>query len=127
MKRFLMAAIAVLMLAAPALAAEKAVEVNVLMTQKENVIDKLIALINNYTKKVNAVKTADELLLITEQCYADVMEFNEKYENELITLEKTLTEEQMAAYETKLEKALANFEAAVEKKTEELIGDYEFE
>ena len=124
MKRFLMAAIAVLMLAAPALAAEKAVEVNVLMTQKENVIDKLIALINNYTKKVNAVKTADELLLITEQCYADVMEFNEKYENELITLEKTLTEEQMAAYETKLEKALANFEAAVEKQVARLLPEY---
>ena len=123
MKRFLMAAIAVLMLAAPALAAEKAVEVNVLMTQKENVIDKLIALINNYTKKVNAVKTADELLLITEQCYADVMEFNEKYENELITLEKTLTEEQMAAYETKLEKALANFEAAVEKQVARLLPE----
>ena len=124
MKRFLMAAIAVLMLAAPALAAEKAVEVNVLMTQKENVIDKLIALIDNYTKKVNAVKTADELLLITEQCYADVMEFNEKYENELITLEKTLTEEQMAAYETKLEKALANFEAAVEKQVARLLPEY---
>ena len=124
MKRFLMAAIAVLMLAAPALAAEKAVEVNVLMTQKENVIDKLIALINNYTKKVNAVKTADELLLITEQCYADVMEFNEKYENELITLEKTLTEEQMAAYETKLEKVLANFEAAVEKQVARLLPEY---
>ena len=123
MKRFLMAAIAVLMLAAPALAAEKAVEVNVLMTQKENVIDKLIALINNYTKKVNAVKTADELLLITEQCYADVMELNEKYENELITLEKTLTEEQMAAYETKLEKALANFEAAVEKQVARLLPE----
>ena len=124
MKRFLMAAIAVLMLAAPALAAEKAVEVNVLMTQKENVIDKLIALIDNYTKKVNAVKTADELLLITEQCYADVMEFNEKYESELITLEKTLTEEQMAAYETKLEKALANFEAAVEKQVARLLPEY---
>ena len=124
MKRFLMAAIAVLMLAAPALAAEKAVEVNVLMTQKENVIDKLIALINNYTKKVNAVKTADELLLITEQCYADVMEFNEKYESELITLEKTLTEEQMAAYETKLEKVLANFEAAVEKQVARLLPEY---
>ena len=123
MKRFLMAAIAVLMLAAPALAAEKAVEVNVLMTQKENVIDKLIALIDNYTKKVNAVKTADELLLITEQCYADVMELNEKYENELITLEKTLTEEQMAAYETKLEKALANFEAAVEKQVARLLPE----
>ena len=124
MKRFLMAAIAVLMLAAPALAAEKAVEVNVLMTQKENVIDKLIALIDNYTKKVNAVKTADELLLITEQCYADVMEFNEKYESELITLEKTLTEEQMAAYETKLEKVLANFEAAVEKQVARLLPEY---
>lgn len=120
----MMAAIAVLMLAAPALAAEKAVEVNVLMTQKENVIDKLIALINNYTKKVNAVKTADELLLITEQCYADVMEFNEKYESELITLEKTLTEEQMAAYETKLEKVLANFEAAVEKQVARLLPEY---
>ena len=127
MKRFLMAAIAVLMLAAPALAAEKAVEVNVLMTQKENALDKLITLINNYTKKVNAAKTADGLLQIAEQCYVDMMEFYEKHEYELIALEKTLTEEQMAAYEKKIEAEIVEFEAAIEKKTEELIGDYEFE
>ena len=122
-----MAAIAVLMLAAPALAAEKAVEVNVLMTQKENALDKLITLINNYTKKVNAAKTADGLLQIAEQCYVDMMEFYEKHEYELIALEKTLTEEQMAAYEKKIEAEIVEFEAAIEKKTEELIGDYEFE
>lgn len=127
MKRFLMAAIAVLMLAAPALAAEKAVEVNVLMTQKENVIDKLIALINNYTKKVNAVKTPNELMAVAEQCATEMTAFEEKYADELMALEGTLTEAQQAAYEKKIEAEIAEFEAAVEKKIEELIGDYEFE
>lgn len=120
MKRFLMAAIAVLMLAAPALAAEKAVEVNVLMTQKENVLDKLIALTNGYTKKVNAVKTLDELMAVCEKCYGEMMAFQEKYEDEMIALAETLTEEQMAAYETKLDQALNVFEAAVEKKIKQL-------
>jgi NAD-dependent DNA ligase len=129
MKKFLMAAIAVFMMAGTAVATENHVEVksDVAMTQQENVADKLIALIKDYTKKINAAKTIDELIQVSEQCYNEMMDFQKKYEKEIMALEGTLTEAQQAAYEKKIEAAMAEFEAAIEKKTEELIGDYEFE
>ena len=64
---------------------------------------------------------------VSEQCYAEMMEFPEKNMEEIAALEGTLTEEQQAAYEEKLEAALAEFEAAAEKKAEELMGEFEFE
>ena len=125
MKKFLMAAIAVFMMAGTAVATENHVEVksDVAMTQQENVADKLIALIKGYTKKVDAVKSVEELLKCCEECCDEMMGFEEKHADEIIKLEKTLTEEQMARYEIKLEQATEAFEAAVERKTEELIGE----
>ena len=120
-----MTAIAVFMMSGTTVAIENVVVVNNNATtvQAGNVIDKLITLINGYTKKVNAVKTADELMTVAQNCFEEMMGFEEKYADEIIKLEKTLTEEQMARYETKLEQAMDAFEAAVERKTEELIGE----
>ena len=120
-----MAAIAVFMMSGTAVATENVVVVNNNATtvQAGNVIDKLITLINGYTKKVNAVKSVEELLKWCEECYDEMMGFEEKHADEIIKLEKTLTEEQMARYETKIEQAMEAFEAAVERKTEELIGE----
>ena len=120
-----MAAIAVFMMSGTAVATENVVVVNNNATtvQTGNVIDKLITLINGYTKKVNAVKSVEEMLKLCEECYDEMMGFEEKHADEIIKLEKTLTEEQMARYETKIEQAMEAFEAAVERKTEELIGE----
>ena len=130
MKKFLMAAIAVFMMAGTAVATESHVEVksDVAMTQQENVADKLIALIKDYTKKINAAKTIDELMQVSEQCYNEMMDFLKKYEKEIMALEGTLTEAQQAAYEKKLEAAMAEFEAAAERKAKEFVGDdYDFD
>jgi hypothetical protein len=123
MKKFLMTAIAVFMMSGTAVATENVVVVNNNATtvQAGNVIDKLITLINGYTKKVNAVKSVEELLKWCEECYDEMMGFEEKHADEIIKLEKTLTEEQMARYETTLEQAMEAFEAAVEKKAEQLM------
>ena len=58
MKKFLMAAIAVFMMAGTTIAAENVVVVNneVTTTVSENAADKLIALIKSYTNKINAAK-----------------------------------------------------------------------
>ena len=124
-----MTAIAVFMMSGTAVATENVVVVNNNATtvQTGNVIDKLITLINGYTKKINAVKSVEELQKWAEECYDEMMGFEEKHADEIIKLEKTLTEEQMARYETKLEQAMEAFEAAAEKKAEELIGEFEFE
>ena len=123
-----MAAIAVFMMSGSAMAAENAVVVenNVTTIASENVVDKLINLVKGYTKKINAVKTIDELMQVSEQCYNEMMEFQENNMNAFMALEGTLTEEQMAAYEEQLEATLAEFEAAVEKKTEQLMEQYDF-
>lgn len=120
-----MTAIAVFMMLGTAVATENVVVVNNNATtvQTGNVIDKLITLINGYTKKVNAVKTADELQTVAQNCFEEMTAFEEKYADEIIKLEKTLTEEQKSRYETKLEQAIEAFEAAAERKTEELIGE----
>lgn len=127
MKKFLMAAIAVFMLSGTAVATENVVVVNnnVTTVQSGNAIDKLISMVNGYTKKVNAVKTIDELMKVAEKCFEEMMSFEEKYADEIMELEETLTEAQMARYETKLEQAMEAFEAAVEKKTEQLMESYD--
>lgn len=128
MKRFLMAAIAVFLMAGTAVAQQSTeVKSNVSVAQEENAVDKLIALIKDYTKKINATKTPNELIAVAEQCATEMTAFEEKYADELMALEGTLTEAQQAAYEKKIEAAMVEFEAAIEKKTEELIGDYEIE
>ena len=123
-----MAAIAVFMMSGSAMAAENVVVVenNVTTTVSENAVDKLIALIKGYTKKINAVKTLDELMQVSEQCYNDMMEFQEKHMEEIMALEGVLTEEQFAAYDEKFEAAMAEFETAIEKKTEQLMERYDF-
>ena len=125
-----MAAIALFMMAGTAVATENHVEVksDVAMTQQENVADKLIALIKGYTKKVNAVKSVEELLKCCEECYDEMMDFQKKYEKEIMALEGSLTEAQQAAYEKKLDAAMAEFEAAAERKAKEFVGDdYDFD
>ena len=91
-----MAAIAVFMMSGTAVATENVVVVNNNATtvQAGNVIDKLITLINGYTKKVNAVKTLDELEAMAVKFEEEMTAFEEKYADEGMALEGTLTEEQ---------------------------------
>ena len=128
MKKFLMVAIAVFMMSSSAMATENVVVVenNVTTTVSDNAADKFIALIKAYTKKINAVETLDELMQVSEQCYNDMMEFQEKHMEEIMALEGVLTEEQFAAYDEKFEAAMAEFETAIEKKTEQLMERYDF-
>jgi TolA-binding protein len=129
MKKFLMAAIAVFMMAGTAVAAESVVMVNnnVVTVQSGNAIDKMIALVKGFTKEINEVKTLDELMKVAEKCHEEMMTFEEKYADEVARLEKTLTEAQMEEYEAKLEQTLEELEAAVEKKAEQLMESYDLD
>ena len=129
MKKFLMAAIAVFMMAGTSVAAgfeNSSVAENAVISnqQKQNVIDKMIVMLKGYTKKVNAVKSAEELLKVSEQCFEEMKAFEEKHADEIMVIEGTLTEAQMKKYEAALDKALSEFESAVEKKTNELMNYY---
>ena len=124
-----MAAIAVLMLTGTAVATESVMVVsnNVTIVQSGNVIDKMIAFVNGLTKKVNEIKTVDELLAFGEQVEEEMTAFEEKYFDEIEALGDVLTKEQQDAYMVKLEQVLKAFETAVEKKTKELLGDYDLD
>lgn len=129
MKKFLMTAIAVLVLSGTAVATESVVMVNnnVVTVQSGNVIDKMIAFVNGLTRKVNEIKTADELLAFAEQVEEEMTAFEEKYFDEIEALEDVLTKEQQDAYMVKLEQVLKAFETAVEKKTKELLEYYDLD
>ena len=100
-----MTAIAVLVLSGTAVATESVVMVNnnVVTVQSGNVIDKMIAFVNGLTRKVNEIKTADELLAFAEQVEEEMTAFEEKYFDEIEALEDVLTKEQQDAYMVKLE------------------------
>lgn len=124
-----MTAIAVLVLSGTAVATESVVMVNnnVVTVQSGNVIDKMIAFVNGLTRKVNEIKTADELLAFAEQVEEEMTAFEEKYFDEIEALEDVLTKEQQDAYMVKLEQVLKAFETAVEKKTKELLEYYDLD
>ena len=118
-----MVAIAVFVMSGTAVATVNVIVVNnnVTTVQSGNAIDKFIALIKSYTKKVNATKTIDELMALVEESGEELMAFEQKYAYEINLLEEVLTEAQMAAYDRKFEAALAEFEAAIDKQVEQLM------
>ena len=92
----------------------------------ENVIDELIAMIEEYTDEINEAESVDELVKLSEQCYNEITEFLEQHEEEGQALEEQLTEEQKAAYEEKLEQVMTDFQAAATKKAEQFMENSEF-
>ena len=92
----------------------------------ENVIDELIAMIEEYTDEINEAESVDELVKLSEQCYNEITEFLEQHEEEGQALEEQLTEEQKAAYEEKLEQVMTEFQAAATKKAEQFMENSEY-
>lgn len=125
MKKFLMAAIAVFMMAGTSVASESVavVENNVTTTVSENAVDKVIAMVKGYIQKINAAKTMEELMGLAEAFGEEMMSLEEKYGDEIAALEETLSPEQMEKYEAEMEKVMAEMEAAVTKKVEQLGGE----
>ena len=92
----------------------------------ENVIDELIAMIEEYTDEINEAESVDELVKLSELCYNEITEFLELHEEEGQALEEQLTEEQKAAYEEKLEQVMTEFQAAATKKAEQFMENSEY-
>ena len=120
-----MAAIAVFMMAGSAVAADNivVVENNVTTVATENIVDKLIALVKEYTKKVNAADTMEALDTAYKGFEQAMAEFAEKNAKEIADFDASLTEEQGKKYEAALEKAVGLFKKAVEKKAMKFLGE----
>lgn len=123
MRKFLLAAVAVFMMAGNSFAADTekvpTVQVSAISVDEENAMDKFIAIINGYTKKIKAVKSKKELKSIAVE-FATVMTAYEKNNKaEIEALESRLTEAQVKEYEKAMTKALADFQAALAAKQAE--------
>ena len=96
------------------------IENNITTSASENVMDKFLTLIKDFTNRVNVAKTLDELMNIAELLYREMDDFMEKYEDEIAVFEKNLTEDELEMYKEKVESATKALETAVERKYEEL-------
>ena len=122
MKKILLTSLAVLMMFGTVVATENVtiIENNITTSASENVMDKFLALIKDFTNRVNVAKTLDELMNIAELLYREMDDFMEKYEDEIAVFEKNLTEDELEMYKEKVESATKALETAVERKYEEL-------
>lgn len=123
MKKILLVAVAVFMMAGNSFAADtekvSTVQVSAISVDEENAMDKFIAIINGYTKKIKAIKSKKELKSIAVE-FATVMTVYEKNNKaEIEALESRLTEAQVKEYEKAMTKALADFQAALAAKQAE--------
>ena len=125
MKKFLMTALAVCMMAGTAVATERVVltEVNVATTATDNVLDKLVALIKDYTKQVEAAETMETFDTVYKGFEQAMTEFAEKNAEEIAAFDKNLTEEQGKKYKADIEKVVKQFQKAVEKKAMQFLGE----
>lgn len=125
MKKFLMTALAVCMMAGTAVATERVVltEVNVATTANDNVLDKLVALIKDYTKQVEAAETMETFDAVYKGFEQAMTDFAEKNAEEIAAFDKNITEEQGKRYKANLEKVVKQFQKAVEKKAMQFLGE----
>lgn len=131
MKRTLLAIVAVLMMAGDSIAATtvsaclsswQSVAMRNLKNPQpddENVMDRFIAIINDYTKKIKTAKSKDEVKNIAFELASAVTVYEKNNKTEIEALESQLTEAQKKEYEKVLDKALAELKAVVEAKQEE--------
>ena len=94
-------------------------------TNSVNCVEKLIAIINEYTKEINAVESVYDLFFISEKLYKDKMSFEKQNSQEISTLNRSLTEEEQAAYNEAIKNAMSEFEAAVNRKAKIFADEQE--
>ena len=125
MKKFLMAAIAVFMMAGTAVATENSVvaENSVATVAADNIADKLLSIIKSYTKKIDSVTSKEALEKVYANFEAEMAEFAEKNAAEVAAFDENLTKEQEEKYKTELTKVMKEFQQALEKKAMLFIGE----
>lgn len=123
MKKLLLVAVAVFMMAGNSFAADtekvSTVQVSTISVDEENAMDKFIAIINGYTKKIKAAKSKNELKSIAIEFATTATMYEKNNKAEIEALESRLTEAQVKEYEKATTKALADFQAAVAAKQAE--------
>ena len=108
-----MVLLSVLLLNETVTATEKDVVVQVTTT---NILDKLIAMVNDYTKRADEALSMDELQAVYagfEQAMASFLKDNA---DEIAKFDANLSDNMKEKYEAELSKAVKQFEKSLEKK-----------
>ena len=88
-----------------------------------NILDKLVAMVNEYTKRVEAADSMEELKGLFAALESDLAGFVQKNAAEIAAFDAKITAEQKSAYKTELDKAVKQFEKALEKRVMQLMGE----
>ena len=85
----------------------------------------MVAMINDYTDKINAVESVDDLFFISEKCYKEKVAFERNNAEEITAFKNTLTEEEQTTYDKAISDAMSKFEKAVNIKANILADEQE--
>lgn len=105
-------------LATPAMAVKSNVAV------AENILDKLIALVKEYTSRVEAATSMEELDTAYRAFKQEMAEFTERHAAEIASFDKNLTTEEIEKYKVAFETAIKHFEKSLEKKAMQFLGEF---
>jgi hypothetical protein len=121
MRTLLVAVVALSLFCETVSATENGAACNTVSVTSANIIDELIALVNDYTKRVEAAESIEEL----EELYATLVtamkEFAKKNAAEIAAFDENITIEKEKEYKAALDAAVRQFEKALEKKAMQFL------
>ena len=118
-----MAAVCLVLMNGTAAATETGVAFNGVTVTAGNVIDKLLALVGNYTKRVDEALSMEELEELFVEFEKAMAAFSKENADEIAKFEANLTAESKEKYEAELSKAIKQFKSALEKKAMKFLGE----
>ena len=116
MRRILLVAVCLVLLNGAVAATETGVALDSMTVTAGNVIDKLLALVGNYTKRVDEALSMEELEVLFVEFEKAMAAFSKENAGEIAKFDADLTAESKERYEAELSKAIKQFKSALEKK-----------
>ena len=113
MRKLLLVLLSVLLLNETVTATEKDVVVRVTTT---NILDKLIAMVNDYTKRADEALSMEELQNVYAEFEQAMASFLKDNADEIAKFDANLSGNMKEKYEAELSKAVKQFEKSLEKK-----------
>lgn len=122
MKKMILAAIAVFMMAGTAVATEMKEPVSNVVTVNEqhDVLNQMIAIIEKYTNKIESATSLKELTTYAAGLEKEIRDFEKKNAAAIKAFEASLSAEEKAEYEKKTMKAMEKMGQVVKQKMKEL-------
>lgn len=113
MRKLLLVLLSVLLLNETVTATEKDIVVQVTTT---NILDKLIAMVNDYTKRADEALSMEELQAVYAEFEQAMASFLKDNADEIAKFDANLSGNMKEKYEAELSKAVKQFEKSLEKK-----------